>query len=128
MKTSELLKIINEGGIEHWVACEAMEQIFEWRKWALEIPYIQFPSHWQVKVIPPFGSAVVRFGVKFPNKEGYLSVYLDCYSYLGYCVDNSGEPLPYWEIYPADGGDCARFPMERTDELIKAIEAALNDK
>lgn len=97
-----------------------MEEQFEWRKWCAEIPYLNFDADWLVSVIPPFGGAVSRFRVKHkknPNRE--VSVYLDCYNRLGY-MDK-----PYWEIYPAKGGDTDRFFIEETEELLNGIRESL---
>ena len=69
-----------------------VEEIMEYRKWVGEIPFIKFPSDWEVQIIPPFGGAVARFCVKKGDKQ--VSIYLDCYERLGIF----GEP--YWEIYP----------------------------
>lgn len=89
------------------------ERIFEWRKWAKEIPPLHFPTEWSVQIIPPFGNAIVRFYIN--NK---VSVYLDCYEMLG-CFGR-----PYWEVYPYDG-DIFRCKMNETEELLDAITKAL---
>ena len=80
-----------------------VEKREEWRRWCEEIPELQFPSSWNVKIIPPFGGAMVRFII---NEK--ISVYLDCYDSLGFM----GEP--YWEIYPYCD-DTWRCPMNNTD-------------
>lgn len=63
--------------IGHWMLAEACDDIFEWRKWSQEIPYIQFPAHWKVKLLPPWACAIVRFMVKSESNVGkeYVSVY-----------------------------------------------------
>ena len=61
-----------------------MHDIFEWEKWTKEIPYINFPERFEVKIIPPFTGAVIRFLVRdkeYPSAS--VSVYLDCYEILG---------------------------------------------
>ena len=55
----------------------------EWGKWIDLIPAIKFSPEWEVKVIPPFGGAIVRFLVICKGKTA--SVYLDCYDRIGYC-------------------------------------------
>lgn len=83
------------------VSC-ACEKAFEWKSWPELIPFIQWPQEVEVKATPPFGGAVIRYNVKLrgvDNKIAFVSVYLDCYNLMG-CVDE-----PYWEIYPARGGD-----------------------
>lgn len=103
--------------MENYMIHYKMEELFEWRKWLQEIPYIKFAPEWEVKIIPPFGGAVARFKVKFNDKE--ISIYLDCYDKLG-CVGK-----PYWEIYPAKDGDTDRFLIEDTEGLINGIRESL---
>lgn len=100
---------------EQWqINCE-YSKVFESDKWRGEIPYLQFPQEWKIKIVPP-NMAVVRFIVEHNNKR--ISVYLDCYDILG-CV---GEP--YWEIYPYEE-DTFRCLMNETDELLEAIKKGL---
>lgn len=40
------------------------DKIMESRKWTQEIPFLQFQSDWEVKIIPPFAGAVIRFLIK----------------------------------------------------------------
>ena len=75
-----------------------IEKTYEYDKWKQEIPFINFPSDWGVKIIPTFTGAVVRFLVNMKDSDSSISVYLDCYDELG-CF---GEP--YWEIYPYKDG------------------------
>jgi hypothetical protein len=99
-----------------------LEEVFEWRKWANKIPYMTFPPHWKVKIVPPFAAAMIRFWVTkgdMPDDHG-ISVYLDCYETLG-CWDRE----PYWEIYPHDG-DTFRCDMADVDKLFVAIEEAMD--
>ena len=97
-----------------------MEKEFEWDKWRLEIPFINFPRNWEIKIIPPFSGAVIRFIVKRKDStvSNTISVYLDCYDVLG-CYNK-----PYWEIYPYDN-DVFRCDMNDVETLIKAIKHAL---
>ena len=91
-----------------------VEEQDDFRGWVNKMPYIKFPNSWEVKVIPPFGGAVVRFQVKKPSGD-WKSVYLDCYDRLGYMG------YPYWEVYPVDG-DVRRCEMNDVDELLKLIK------
>lgn len=104
------------GVLKHWEARYLVEQTEEWEKWSLEVPYIQFPSEWSIRIIPPMTNAIVRFRVKTPKAE-FVSVYLDCYDRLGHF----GEP--YWEVYPHQG-DVFRCAMNDVDALLKAISEA----
>jgi len=93
------------------------EEVFEWRKWAEKIPYIKWPSDWEVKAIPPFGGAIIRYNIKKEDKK--ISVYLDCYGILGGVAS-----YPYWEIYPYKG-DTFRCAINEIEELLEAIATAL---
>lgn len=99
--------------MQKWIMSVNMRKEFEWDKWVKEIPAIKFEPTWEVRVIPPFCSAVVRFCVVCGNAD--LSVYLDCYDQLG----RFGEP--YWELYP-HRGDTARFKMNDITGLRRAIK------
>ena len=101
------------------VARCTVERNEEWREWIKEIPYIRFPSEWEIKIIPPFGGAMARFLVKIGIKE--ISVYLDCHGSLGAC------DTPYWEVYPYND-DVYRCDMNETAELINAIRHALEQE
>lgn len=95
------------------------EHILGYRKWQCEIPFIKFEPEWEVKVIPPFGGAVVRFVAQYNNKR--VSVYLDCYDNLGWV----GEP--YWEIYPYHG-ETFRTGMNNVGELVAAIKESFESQ
>ena len=94
-----------------------------WLKWASMIPYLTFPPHWQIKIIPPFGGAIVRFGVKTDEmRDGdSISIYLDCLDKLGYM----GQP--YWEVYPINDGYTYRCTIKETKGLIEAIQKCIDE-
>ena len=95
-----------------------IEKEMEYDRWYKEIPFIKFPASWEVKIVPPFRGAVVRFRVR--NARGKeISVYLDCYDTLG-CYGS-----PYWEIFPAADNDIARYAMNDIDGLLKGLKAAM---
>jgi len=87
---------------------------------------IHFDPEWEVKCIPPFGGSMARFVVYHNNKR--VSVYLDWYSRLGWVVDDEGEPLPYYEIYPSKDGDVERFGITETDNMVRAIRESLESQ
>jgi hypothetical protein len=92
-----------------------IEKEMEYDRWYKEIPFIRFPASWEVKIVPPFRGAVVRFRVR--NARGKeISVYLDCYDNLGH------YGAPYWEIYPNAEGDISRYPMRDVDGLLDGIK------
>lgn len=91
----------------------------KWRDWSGKIPAIQFPSDCKVKVIPPFAGAMARFLVCKNGKQ--VSVYLDCHDALGF-MNNT----PYYEIHPNLEGDCSRFYLDETEQMMKEIIEVLN--
>lgn len=96
---------------------DEMQKTFEWGKWQQEIPYLQFKPEWEVRAIPPFQGAIIRYNIKYFDKV--CSIYLDCYDMLGHM----GEP--YWELFPDSDGETFRCGMNETDKLITAIEHSL---
>lgn len=92
-----------------------VEKEFEYRKWTKEIPFIKFPADWEVKIVPPFGGAVVRFLVNTPRKKN-ISIYLDCYEQLGFFGG------PHWEVYPDVDGNNSRFAMNDIRGLLDCID------
>lgn len=97
-------------------AAYKVEKDCEYDKWCREIPYIKFDPEWEVKIIPPFAGAIVRYQIK--NGSKWVSVYLDCYDNLGIY----GEP--YWEVYPVDDNN-ERVDMEDVDGLMRLIRRGL---
>jgi len=82
--------------------------------WADHIPHIPFAPEWDVRAIPPYGGAVIRYYVR--HKGLRVSIYLDGYDRLG----SMGEP--YWEMYPGpDVGQPERFLLAETDELAAKV-------
>ena len=96
-----------------------IENKYEYHKWEKEIPFLKFKESWEVKILPPFGGAIIRFAVKKKETE-WVSVYLDCYDNLG-CMGKK----PYWEIFPNKENTNERFWMDETNELLSAIQSAL---
>ena len=99
-----------------------MEDSLEWRKWVDKIPFLTLPN-WEIKPIPPFAGALVRFQFKKGDKT--VSGYLDVTNSLGIWTDDAGDPEPYWEIYPAADGDTFRCALDQTFALEHAIAEAL---
>lgn len=91
------------------------ETTFETSKWVKEVPTLKFKEHWDVKIIPPFGGAIIRFWVICGDK--HVSVYLDAYNQLGWMEE------PYWEIY--DGEETERFLFEEHEEMMERITEIL---
>lgn len=89
-----------------------------YRKWIDKLPSFNFDPSWNVKIIPPFAGAAVRFQVK--RGDAHVSIYADFDSSLGYW----GDDEPYWEIYPF-GDDTWRCGINDTEDLLKHIELSL---
>lgn len=104
-----------------YLARRAVETDEEWRNMYDEIPFLHFEKEWEIKIVPPFGGATIRFFVHYMNKD--ISVYLDWFDNLG-CV---GEP--YWEVYEYDSGaDVTKFGLNETKEMMAHIKKCLEGK
>lgn len=100
----------------------SLETAHEWRKWIDLIPFINWPEEWEVKAIPPFGGAIVRYQVRLKGDDEHVaSIYLDCYDELGY------YGKPYWEVCPV-GEDVGRCDMADIKRLFELIETSLNER
>ena len=98
------------------------ERVQECRKWAGEIPILHFKKEWDVKIIPPFAGAVIRFWINHNDK--HVSVYFDAYSELGYMYDEDNNSVPYFEYY--DGEECYRYYMNEAEKMMEDIKNFLN--
>jgi hypothetical protein len=92
---------------------------YENMEWIEYIPIFNFPSEWGIKVVPPFGGAVIRFQVFYNYMM--VSVYLDCHDNLGF------ENQPYFEADRADLRDDDLSPvrvlLKDSDDLIPTIKS-----
>jgi hypothetical protein len=96
------------------------EQSQRYKEWQDKIPHIPFRHYyWDVRAIPPFGGAILRYRVKHNGKE--VSIYLDAYDELG----SVGQP--YWEIYPCADGGTWRCLLNEVGDLVAEIAKALGD-
>lgn len=96
-----------------------VEQAQRWQDEVARLPWIQFPSDWKVKVIPPYGDAVVRFLVTLPDGKE-KSVYHDSRASLGLYFGDGDELIPYWEVYPVNG-DIGRCGTDEVELLLEMI-------
>ena len=99
-----------------------MEEFQEYQKWQKELPYLHFEKEWNVKIIPPFCGAIIRFYIEYNGK--YASVYFDGYSELGFLYDDNHAPIPYFEFY--DGDDIHRYCLSESEQMMKDIKNHLN--
>lgn len=102
---------------KHKVSVEYAREM-ESYKWALKIPFIRFPMHWEVRVLPPFIGAIVRFEIRYKN--AIVRVALDGYGMLEY-----SEMPQYWSITSMHT-DVQTCDMNDTESLIKLIEQILD--
>lgn len=91
----------------------------DWRGEMKDIPFIEFPANWKVKVIPPFANACVRFLVILPSGT-QKSIYLDTRNALGFMN------YSYWEVYPHTDSEPGRVEMQDVAGLLEMI--AYEDK
>lgn len=111
----------------HWMTRSRIENEEHWKQWAKDIPSLRFDSDWDVKIIPPFLNAIIRFYIEKNNKK--VSVYFDAYTQLGWMENENGEPIPYWEVYTTDDNNDDyphRYLMNETSELMDDIRSILN--
>lgn len=94
----------------------AKENLYQ--EWARKMPRIPFDCAWDVRAIPPFGGALVRYAVK--HDGAIVSIYFDGDNSLGY-----GPEPAYWEVYPFED-DVFRCRWDETDELVAAIRYSIN--
>ena len=99
------------------------EEFHEYRKWAKELPALHFDKEWDVKIIPPFAGAIIRFWINHNGK--HVSVYFDGYSELGWMYDEDEKPVPYFEYY--DGNDTYRYLLDESDKMMDDIRNFLNN-
>ena len=99
-----------------------------WREWCLRLPLIEFKPGWKVRVVPPFGGAIIRFQVRDGRTKGewWTSVYFDAYGRIG-SFREGGTDVPYWEVYPVDGGDPARCAEQDVEGLVELIQLSLDE-
>ena len=100
------------------------ENLQEYKKWGSIIPALHFEKEWDVKIIPPFGGAIIRFYIFYNNKS--VSVYFDGYSELGYMVDENDKPIPYFEYY--DGEECYRYFINESEQMMADIKKFLESE
>lgn len=104
---------------------EKVEEFYQWKEWADRIPFLDFDSNWEVKIIPPLKCTVIKFHLKHKEKaESWVSVLLEADNYFGGPAEN-----PYWEVYPIDNCDSfLRIPLNETDKLLKTIRLAFDEQ
>jgi len=100
-----------------------VEQEQDWKGEIVRIPWLHFRGDWQVRIIPPFADAVIRFQVILPS--GLLkSIYMDSRHSLG-MWGNLATCEPYWEVYPYQG-DVGRCALADTIMLMEMIQDETN--
>ena len=95
-----------------------------YEKWRKELPAFHFDEKWEVKIIPPFAGAVIRFYISYKDK--FVSVYFDSDSSLGFMYDDNDNPIPYFECY--DGQETYRYLIDEAEEMMSEIREYLNSE
>lgn len=94
-----------------------VEEEEKWLGLCRDMPELTFRPDWKVKVIPPFGGAIIRFYVT--KGDRYVSVYLDAFGRLG------AVEYPYFEAYPI-GDDCRRYSVDDVGSMMDDISKELD--
>jgi len=89
----------------------------KYREWQWKIPHVAFRPEWDVRAIPPFAGAIIRYLVR--HNDLTVSIYLDAYDFLG------AMGAPYWEMLPNINGEFERFLLNETTELVAAVAKSL---
>jgi len=97
-----------------------VDEAFSKREWGQKIPSFSVPTGFQIRVIPAFGGALVRFLILSQQTGKGVSIYLDAYNLLGWHSEN-----PYWELYPNTEGDVSRYGIDDIESLIAESVAIL---
>ena len=100
-----------------------VEQMHDFRGWSHKLPAFHFDKEWDVKIIPPFAGAIIRFVIDYNGK--HVSVYFDAYSELGWMYDEDEQPIPYFEYY--DGVDTHRYYLDESEQMMTDIREFLNN-
>ena len=100
-----------------------VDSLHDYRGWANKLPSLNFDKEWNVKIIPPFAGAIIRFVIDYKGK--HVSVYFDAYSELGWMYDENDEPVPYFEYY--DGEETYRYFINESEKMMNDIRNFLNN-
>ena len=95
---------------------EVVEKKERWYRHIEDIPYLNFPIVWNVKIIPPFGGALVRFLIMYNNKEITIKL-----SDLGYDMFYRGL---VWEVHGLNKN--LTFKLGKSKEMLATITKALS--
>ena len=109
--------------VEDSMIISKYDNLQECRGWGARIPALHFEKEWDVKIIPPFAGAIIRFVIDYNGK--HVSVYFDAYSELGWMYDNDEQPIPYFEYY--DGVDTHRYYLDESEQMMNDIRNFLNN-
>ena len=111
---------------------QELEDAQVWKEWIPKTPFLKFPLGWEIRIIPPFRGAIIRFNVRendtLPHE--HVSIYLDVSNALGRYFDKDGNEAPYWEVYPIENKDnsiiAERCEISDVKTLISLIKESLS--
>lgn len=115
------LELMNEQ-LERFHIVSKIDTMHEYRNWSQKLPAFHFDKEWDVKIIPPFQGAIIRFHIFYNGK--FVSVYFDAYSELDLMYDENKNPIPYFEYF--DGVDFHRYYLEQSEQMMEDIRNFLN--
>lgn len=96
-----------------------VEKNEDWDVW-VGLPRLKLKEGWEIQLVPPFGGAICRALIWSGDKR--VSIYFDALDRIG------SVGSPYWEIYPDENGDNARFYTQEVDKMLEAIDRSFNSE
>lgn len=112
-----------QDNVNNTLMIKEVESLHDYRGWAKKLPALHFDKEWDVKIIPPFAGAIIRFTINHNDK--HVSVYFDGYSDLGWMYDENDEPIPYFEYY--NGNETYRYLIDESEKMMNDIRNFLNN-
>lgn len=103
-------------------ASHQLEDALDYGRWMRELPFMEIPAGFKIKVVPPWHGAVVRFWIQKADAvdmEKCISVYFDSRNVLG------SMDQPYYEAYSIDD-ECQRYFVGEEDKMMADIVRELN--
>lgn len=92
-----------------------IEDAEAWHWWADQMPPLQFPAHWRLTIMPPYGGTLLRFNIA--SGDRLVSVTL--------AVSRDFEGGAFWEVDTIIG-DAYRCALLDTAKLMATLTKALD--
>lgn len=92
----------------------------EWMFWAGKIPYITFPSNWEICVMPFFAGCVIRYMVRDKNDHSKKATFfLDCQNAL---YDYSKRELVFDEPFWTTNLNSEKYKLNDVEKMLEIID------